>query len=243
MWGLLRLGYVDLVTARLRSAPCDVARLLCSEPAKRHGRSPIPTDTPAATYRPPAGGTPGAARHPASGIDLPWPLIGGGAAVFALFWWDVPRRLRRHYGSAPKTARDERRAEERRRARLALSPDPAEAAKDVPPEIAGITPGIAAKGMRVSVRTCEITLRPGADGAVVLAKTLVRTGAREFAAASRVVRRYLGDPAFVAALIEETGRAVAYVDQNPQLAGAAARRSELRSLLTALEGIADGQSR
>lgn len=219
---LVRLGVGGFGPARLRSVACGATHLGCAEPVHN------PQGRPAITRQP--------------GVDVPWALIAAGAAAFALFWWDVPRRVWHRFHPPPRNAREQRLAEERLRARLALA-EPPDPAKDAVPVIAGITPGIAAKGMRVAVRDCEITLRAGADGAVVLARTLVRTGAREFTAASRTVRRSLQDPEFVSALIEETGRAVAFIDGNPQLAGAAVRRAELRSLLAALEGTGDGPPR
>lgn len=250
-WALQQFGYVDAVTARFRSVSCGVAQLSCPARDDPAGTGRMPAGTPDVPIQPSTRGRPaaddhggwsGVGRRSTSTSHLPWPLIIGGAALFGVFWWDVPRRLRRRFGPAPKSPREQRRAKEARQARLA-EPGPAEAKKNAPVAIAGIDPGIAAKGMRVGVRSCEITLRPGADGTVVLDKTLARTSDREFTLVSRAVRRSLRDPEFVATLIEETGRAVAYLDGNPQLAGADARRSELRSLVGALEGDGSGQPR
>ena len=236
--GLNQAGYVDRVVATATAGMCGALRLPdCGRPP---ADSP-PGIGPGTGARPAGNGWSGVGRRPDDVPHMPVPLFAGGAAVFAVFWWDVPRRLRNRL--RPRTPAARHRARGNARA-AAAAPEPVVPEAMPGPEvaIAAIDPGIAGKGMRVGVRGCEVTLRPGGRGSVRLDKTLARTGDREFAAAGRTVRRCLQDPAFVAALIEETGRAAAYLDGNPQLAGAAARRAELTSLAGALEGLGHGPS-
>jgi len=173
--------------------------------------------------------------------------MAGGAAVFVLFWWGVPGRLRRrlqrgkpahrHLGARTRVTEPASGPEP------AAGAEPEEAGPAPAVVIAGIDPGIAGKGMRVGVRECQITLRPGPKNTILLDKTLAGTSERSFAQASRTVRRSLRDPRFVAALIEQTARAATYLDGNPHLIGAAARRAELTALAGALEGAGNGPSR
>jgi len=231
--GLLQAGYVDRVVAGATTGMCGALHLTgCRTP---------PEGTPRGngTGAQPAGGWSGMGQRPGAVPHLPVPLIAGGAAVvFAVFWWDVPGRLRRRHRR--RTQVSWRRV--RTGGPAAPEPEPADAENGPEVAIAGIDPGIAVKGMRVRVRDCEVRLRAGPRGTIRLGRTLARTGESEFAQAGRTVRRWLRDPAFVAALIEETGRAAAYLDGNPQLVGAAGRRAELTSLTGALEGLHRGSS-
>jgi len=229
--GLHQAGYVDRVVTPITDGVCGVLRLPgCGTP---------PEGTPPETGRhrtgaqPADGGWSGVGQRPEAVPRLPAPLIAGGAAVFVVYWWDIPGRLRRR--SRRRHPRPVSPA-----ALAMLEPDTADGKRGGEVTIAGIDPGIAGKGMRVGVRDCEITLRPGPRGTVRLDKTLARTSNRDFALAGRTVRRSLRNPAFVAALIEETGRAAAYLDGNPQLVGAQARRAELTALARALEGLPHG---
>lgn len=252
VFGLQQAGYVDAVAGQVRSGMCGVMRSAhCpAQPAHipagtlrpgtlRHGTGAQPT----------AHGWSGAGQRTEEVTHLPpLPLMAGGAGLFILFWWGIPGRLRRrfqrrkpaHQHLAARTR--VREPAERSEAVDAAGPEP-----DTGPRsevvIAGIDPGIAGKGMRVGVRECQITLRPGPAHTVVLDKTLAGTSERTFAQASRTVRRSLRDPGFVATLIEQTGRAATYLEGNPQLPGAAARRAELTALVGALEGTGDGPSR
>lgn len=248
--GLQQAGYVDAIAGQVRSGMCGVMRSahcpahIPAGPLRpgtvRHGTGAQPTDS----------GWSGAGQRPQEVTHLPpLPLMAGGAGLFILFWWGIPGRLRRRF-ERRKPAHQHLAA----RTRVREPAERTEAVDAAGPEtdgpgprsevvIAGIDPGIAAKGMRVGVRDCQITLRPGPAHTVVLDKTLAGTSERAFAQASRTVRRSLRDPGFVATLIERTGRAATYLEGNPQLPGAAARREELTALVGALEGAGHGSSR
>lgn len=239
MLGLQQAGFVDAVAGQVRSGGCGVTRSAdCGVAAGtprpgivRHGTGAQPTSD----------GWSGAGQRPEDVTSVPpLPLMAGGAGLFVLFWWGVPglrRRFRR---------REPVRRHVVSRTRESAAPPEAAAEPEAGPRaevvIAGIDPGIAVKGMRVGVRECQITLRPGPAHTVVLDKTLAGTSERAYAQAGRAVRRSLRDPVFVATLIERTGHAVAYLDGNPRLPGAAARRAELTALVGALEGTGCGPS-
>lgn len=252
VFGLQQAGYVDAVVGQVRSGMCGVMRSAhCpAQPGRipagalrpgtvRHGTGAQPTDS----------GWSGVGQRPEEVTHLPpLPLMAGGAGLFILFWWGIPGRLRRRFQRRKPAHRH---LAARTRVREPAAPAEADTAgpeADVTGPrsevvIAGIDPGIAGKGMRVGVRECQITLRPGPAHTVVLDKTLAGTSERAFAQASRTVRRSLRDPGFVAALIERTGRAATYLEGNPQLPGAAARREELTALVGALEGAGHGSPR
>lgn len=252
--GLQQAGYVDAIAGQLRSGVCEVTR--SADCGARPGGIPAGTLRPGTVRhgtehqgtgaQPTAHGWSGAGQRPEQVTHLPpLPLMAGGAGLFILVWWGIPGRLRRRF-QRRKAAHQQLAARTRLR-EPAVAVDAAGPEPDAGPRsevvIAGIDPGIAGKGMRVGVRECQITLRPGPGRTVVLDKTLAGTSERAFAQASRTVRRSLRDPGFVAALIERTGHAATYLDGNPQLPGAAARRAELAALVGALEGAGDGPSR
>lgn len=250
--GLQQAGYVDAIQAQVGSGVCTIVHT--ADCRTSPGTVPVGTGrngtkSTGTGAQPQGNGWSGAGKRPEAAHRLPlFPLALGGVGVFLLFWWGVPGRLRRRFSSGKPAHRAAR-----TRLLEVETPGQAEAADDsAEPRaagsapavvIAGIDPGIAGKGMRVGVRECQITLRPGPRNTVRLDKTLAGTSDRVFATASRTVQRSLRDPGFVATLIEQTGRAATYLEGNPQLTGAAARRAELTALVGALEGIGRGQSR
>ena len=170
------------------------------------------------------------------------PYLVGGLALLLAVWWDVPGRLIRRYKNSPAgraRVRDAKRRRETEALRAAAMDDDAENAA---PAIAPIDPGLAATGMRVGVRGCEVTLRAGPGDTIALDKMLAGTGDKEFAQACRVVRGRLTDPEFVGDLITATGRAADYLEVNPHFLGARERRAELLTLSGALERMGNGLS-
>ena len=221
------------------------------------GTMACPTATPGSTALPtPAttdgtGGLPGSARQPRQQPDqhaaplIPpaaLPYLVGALALFVAVWWDVPGRLVRRYRNSPGGRARVRDAERRREAEALRAAAVDADAENAPPAIASIDPGLAATGMRVGVRGCEVALRAGPDGTIALDKMLAGTGDKEFTRACRVVRGRLADPEFVGDLITATGRAVYYLEVNPHFPGARERRAELLTLSGALERVGNGLS-
>lgn len=255
--GLYHTRFGQGAVTRVKGAACVVTGTMAcpdlrSVPTMKPGSTTLPTPLPTAVPTDGAGSLPGTThqqprqrqeRHAAPLIPpAALPYLIGGLAVFLAVWWDVPGRLIRRYKNSP-AGRARAHAAKRRREVKALRASVMDAdAENTAPSIASIDPGLAAKGMRVAVRDCEVTLRAGPEGAIALERMLAGTGDKEFARACRVVRGRLTDPEFVRELITATGRAADYLEVNPHFLGARARRAELLALSGALERVGNGLS-
>lgn len=255
--GVYQTGFGQRMVLRAKGATCAVtgtvscpSALPTALPTAGPGRTSWPTAPPTDLSNPPDGTgwpvSPPRAQPERSPHHAPLippsilPYLIGGLAVFLLVWWDVPGRLLRRYRNSP-AGRARAHEAKRRRELEALRAEAVDAdAEHAAPAIASIDPGLTAKGMRVGVRGCEVTLRAGPEGAIALDKTLAGTGDKEFARACRIVRGRLRDPEFVGELRAQIGRAADYLDGNPHFIGANARRAELLSLAGALERVGDG---
>jgi hypothetical protein len=243
LFGAQRVGLPEMIAAKSKTTLCDIVGSCpkATGPVQPgiglpRGIGVTPGVDPKPQPKPPPGnGWSGVGQDPDTVTHIPWPWLLGGAGVLVLIWFDVPSRLFGRKNATPAQLRRERELLAARKASENAEPPPAEVV------IAPIDPGLAAKGMRLAVRDCMVTLRAGGGREIALGKTFAGTSDREFQQAARLIRRRMKDPGFVAVLIEETGRGAAYLDANPRLVGAERRRAELRALSRALSGPAAGE--